>query len=109
VQQELLARYDFSLSAKSSELDHWLVDAAAIRLDRYRDHHGKKIPRYDRVISALFKAVFDQIMTDENVRTTLRRLRAQNSGTDQGREPVGTNSTSSPVPEPQNVRTNRSK
>lgn len=102
-------RYDFSVRPKSSELDHRLIDATAARMDNYRDDHGKKIPRYDRLISELFKAAFGQIKTDENVRTILRRLRAQNSETNQGREPVGTNSISVPPPATQNVRAKRTK
>ena len=81
VKTELTERYSFPPGTKSSFLDHWLIVEAASRLDKYRDAAGKKIPRYDYVISELFKAAFDRIQTAENVRTVLlRKLRKAPSG-----------------------------
>ena len=77
VNNELYERYGFSVRLKSSELDHWLVVESAFRLDKYQDKSGKKIPRYDCVISGLFGAAFHQIETPESIRKVLRRHKSK--------------------------------
>lgn len=64
----------YPVRSRSSEVDHWFIGAAAECLDDYRTGSGKKIPRYDRIISELFKTCFgDHQRNEENVRTELGR------------------------------------
>ena len=75
VKKELIDHFNLSPKPKSSAIIHWFIVTAASRLDDYGDNNDKEISRYDRVISVLFKAAFGEIVTEENVRTVLHRLR----------------------------------
>jgi hypothetical protein len=75
VRKELYARLALSPRSKASNIDHWLIARAAAILDRCQNAQGKTIARYDRVISKYFQAAFGYAVTDENVRTALRRIR----------------------------------
>jgi hypothetical protein len=77
VKEELYARLTFSPRSKGRNIDHWLIRSVAATLDKYQDVEGKKIRRYDRVISKYFEAAFGYSITDENVRAALRRVRSK--------------------------------
>jgi hypothetical protein len=79
LKKELIPHYVFSPGEKSRNIDHWIIARAAATLDKYQNDQGKTIARYDRVISKYFEAAFGYSITDEDVRTTLRRLRAKQS------------------------------
>ena len=64
---------------RSPDIDHWFIGAAAECLDRCLvDRHdaskSNRLPRYDTIISELFKVCFpDQSRSEENVRQELGR------------------------------------
>lgn len=66
--------HDYPARPRSPAIAHWFIGAAAECLDKYRTGTGKKIPRYDKIISMLFQVAFgDHGRNDENIRTELQR------------------------------------
>jgi hypothetical protein len=112
VKEELVPHYVFSPGELSRNIDHWVIARAAATLDKYQDVQGKKIARYDRVISKYFEVAFGYSITDEDVRTTLRRLRANKSAALKSDVPSVVNSIVGQIAEQfrrqrsKNVRTN---
>jgi len=58
---------------KSPVIDQWFIGEAAACLDQYQTLKGKKIARYDKVISKLIEILFAEPERVERVRTSLRR------------------------------------